>query len=440
MRPFEDEYIEYKEAYVDDIKKSIIAFANSTGGTIYIGVSDSGEVVGVQDPDDVSLRVSNMIRDTIHPDITLCVQNEIRELEGKYIVVITVQQGTNRPYYLAKKGLRPEGVFVRHGASSVSASSDAIRELIKVTDGLNYESLISPIQDLTFESAQAEFKKQHVLFGPAQMKSLGLIDSQSLYTNVALIISDQCPHTVKFATFQENDKFIFKSRDELSGSIFKQMNDLYQHIQTYNHLQSRIEGLYRKETYNYPLVAIRESLLNFLVHRDYSYRWSSSINIYPDSIEFISYGGLVPGVTKQDIMNGVSACRNEKLAHIFYRLELIEQFGTGISKIFASYAGADEQPSIVINPHSFVITLPNTHPDTDFYAPKGDKNKTGFDQREKMVVEYVQIHGKATKHEVVELLDTSPATASRILKQMTDKRLLARKGRARATNYVLAVK
>ena len=109
----ESETIELKEMVVDDIKKEIVAFANCEGGKLYIGVRDDGAVVGLEDPDGTALQISNMVRDAIKPDITMFLHYETIEKDGKKIVEVEIQRGTDRPYYIAKKGMRPEGVYVR---------------------------------------------------------------------------------------------------------------------------------------------------------------------------------------------------------------------------------------------------------------------------------------------------------------------------------------
>ena len=116
---------------VDDIKKEIIAFANCDGGKLYIGVRDDGTVIGLDNADRVSLQVSNMVRDAIKPDITMFLHYETIVENGKNIVAVDIQRGTDRPYYLAKKGMRPQGVYVRQGYSSVPATDMALRHMIK---------------------------------------------------------------------------------------------------------------------------------------------------------------------------------------------------------------------------------------------------------------------------------------------------------------------
>ena len=156
----ESETVELKSIVVEDIKKEIIAFANCEGGKLYIGVQDDGTVVGLDDPDGVALQISNMVRDAIKPDVTMFLRYKTIEEQGKKLVVVDIQQGTERPYYIAKKGLRPEGVYVRQGYSSVPATNTMIRRMIKETDGDHFEDLRSLEQNLTFQAAKKVFFTQ----------------------------------------------------------------------------------------------------------------------------------------------------------------------------------------------------------------------------------------------------------------------------------------
>ena len=160
----ESETVELKEVVVDDIKKEIIAFANCDGGKLYIGVRDDGTVVGLDNPDGTALQISNMVRDAIKPDITMFLHYETVEENGKKIVAIDIQRGTDRPYYIAKKGMRPEGVYVRQGYSAVPATDTAIRHMIKETDGDRFEAMRSLNQDLTFNAVKKAFEQRNVEF------------------------------------------------------------------------------------------------------------------------------------------------------------------------------------------------------------------------------------------------------------------------------------
>ena len=358
----ESETVELKEVVVDDIKKEIIAFANCDGGKLYIGVRDDGTVIGLDNADSVSLQISNMVRDAIKPDITMFLHYETIVENGKNVVVVDIQRGTDRPYYLAKKGMRPEGVYVRQGYSSVPATDTAIRRMIKETDGDRFEAMRCLNQDLTFEATKKEFELRKTDFGPQQMRTLKLIDQDGLYSNLALLLSDQCVHTIKVAVFQGTDQTIFKDRREFTGSLMQQMNEVYDFIDFRNQTRATIEKLYRVDVRDYPEVAVREALLNLLVHRDYSFSASAFISIYEDRIEFVSIGGLMPGIDLEDVMVGISVCRNQDLANVFYRLHLIEAYGTGMGKIMKAYESMQVKPVIETTKNAFkIISVSYTH-------------------------------------------------------------------------------
>lgn len=133
----ENKTTELKREYVDDIKNTVIAFANCDGGTLYIGVDDDGTVCGVEDVDETILRVTNAVRDAVWPDVTMFVECRNDKIDGKPVIFVSVQRGTARPYYLQRKGIRPEGVYVRQGASTVPATDAAILNMIKETSTPN---------------------------------------------------------------------------------------------------------------------------------------------------------------------------------------------------------------------------------------------------------------------------------------------------------------
>ncbi len=443
----ESENVELKEKITDDLKKEIIAFANCNGGKLYIGVRDDGMVSGLKDPDQAALQISNMVRDAIKPDLTMFLHYETLEKDGRKIVAVDIQRGTDRPYYIAKKGMRPEGVYVRQGFSAVPATDTAIRHMIKETDGDRFEAMRCLKQELTFEAAEREFRRREVEFGLQQMRTLKLIDQDGLYSNLALLLSDQCFHTVKIAVFQGVDQTIFKDRREFTGSLMRQMNEIYDFIDFRNQIHATIEKLYRIDVRDYPEIAVREALLNLLVHRDYSFSASALISIYADRIEFVSVGGLVPGIDLEDIMAGISICRNQDLANVFYRLQLIEAYGTGMAKIMKAYEGMAKKPLIETTRNTFKIILPNRNAENgaadisilEMELVKGtdaEKEKR-VDEREQQILEYAKNHNFLTKNDVVDLLAVSPSTATRLIRGLIKRGLLKCNGQARSTYYTI---
>ena len=438
MRFQETETVEIKSIVLDDIKKEIIAFANCNGGTVYVGVADDGTVLGVENADECALQISNMVRDAVKPDVTMFIHYETLDCKGKAVVAVNIQRGTNRPYYLAKKGLRPEGVYVRQGYSSVPATDTAIRQMIKETDGDNFENMRSINQALIFEATKKEFEKRGVAFGQPQMQTLKIVSADGIYTNLGLLLSEQCPHTIKMAVFEGTNQNVFKDRREFSGSLMQQLNEVYDYIDFHNQIYATFQKLLRIDTRDYPEVAVREALLNSLVHRDYSFRASTLISIYDDRIEFVSIGGLLPGLELDDLMMGVSVCRNPHLANVFYRLQLIEAYGTGMKKIMEVYADAPVQPKITATNNAFKIILPNLNATQKAAeAPKEIEKTTALtsEPNKEKILRFLTEHQVITRKETQALLDVSQSTAGRVLKAMVDSGQLKQLGGSRTTRY-----
>ena len=429
----ESETVELKSIVVDDIKKEIIAFANCEGGKLYIGVQDDGTIIGVEDPDGTALQISNMVRDAIKPDLTMFLHYETLNENGKQIVAVDIQQGTERPYYVAKKGLRPEGVFVRQGYSSVPATNTAIRRMIKETDGDHFEEMRSLEQNLTFEAAKKEFSKRNVLFGEAQMNTLGIMTHDGVYTNLGLLLSDQCVHTIRVAAFEGTTQNQFKDRKEFSGSLFQQMDEVYDYIDFRNQTHSTFQKLYRIDQRDYPETAVREALLNLLVHREYSFRASTFISLYEDRLEFTSIGGLVSGVTLNDVLMGISVCRNMKLANVFYRLELIEAYGTGILKMNEAYSGTGKEPKIEISDNAFKIILPNLNVNAD--QEKQTANKPEQHLAEEAVINLAKRQGTFTRKDIEKELEISQTACGRLLRRMIERKQIVQEGKGKNTHY-----
>lgn len=430
----EGKNIEFKRQYTDDIKYAVLAFANTEGGTLYIGINDDGSVEGVENPDAVMLQVMNMIRDNIRPDITVAVDCSTELMENKHVVVLIIQRGVARPYYLANKGIRPAGVYVRQGASSVPASETAIIQMIKESSGDVYEEARSLNQNLTFKEAEAYFAKKHLQFGDAQKRTLQLISADGTYSNLGMLLSDQCISIIKLAVFEGSKKTVFHDRKELSGSLFKQLEDAYAYINQFNYTRSEFPGLERVDTRDYPPEAVREALLNAVIHREYGIGGPTLISIFDDRIEFVTIGGLVKGLSLADIKLGVSMLRNKNLANVFYRLHLIEAYGTGLLKIDECYADCAVKPQLLATDNAFKLVLPNIN----FAAKRvknyslADESKTASkkEERYQIVLELARKNSLVTRSMIEKALHVSTSTAVLVLKKMLQLGLLKNMAKA----------
>lgn len=427
----ETENIEFKSQFTEDIYKEVIAFANTDGGIVYVGIDNNGNAVGLTDVDQEYTRITNGIRDAIMPDVTMFVRFTIQENK---VVRIMVSEGSNKPYYLKGKGLKPSGVYVRQGTSSVPASPEQIRQMIKESDGDTFEEMRSMEQELTFEAAQRAFKLYRVEWGEKKYRSLGITQKKDgIYTNLALLLSDQCAHTTKIAVFSDDACTVFRDSKEFTGSIFKQFEDAVNYLALCNKTSSVIKGVLRTDKQDYPEEAIREALLNAIVHRDYSFSGSIIINVTDNKMEFISLGGLLPGLSPDDIRSGISQPRNKNLAKVFHRLRLIESYGTGIRRIFNLYADCPEQPKIEVTPNTFKIVLPNMNA-VAAAAPKQASPVTAQMQK---VLDYISEHGQITDEEVQSLLEIKKTRAFELMKQMRNMELVQMIGRGAGKKYLL---
>ena len=264
---------------------------------------------------------------------------------------------------------------------------------------------------------------------------MGLIGEDDLYTNLALLLSEQCNHTLKVAVFEGIEKNIFKDRKEFKGSLLKQVTEAYEFINLLNKTEATFEGLTRKDERDYPAEAIREALLNAVVHREYSFSGSTLINIYEDRIEFISLGGIISGLSLDSIMLGVSQSRNEKLANIFYRLHFIEAYGTGIKKIFASYEKYNMKPVIRAEVGAFQVVLPNIHYRKkieekllgDVFLNKSiEKNTTKIKPLYMDILSFITNKNGATRKEVEEYINLSQTRVITLLKEMLELNLIGK--------------
>jgi ATP-dependent DNA helicase RecG len=333
-------------------------------------------------------------------------------IDGKSVVIAQIERGVYCPYYIAERGLKPSGTYIRVGNSSVPATEEHIRQMIKEADGERYITSRSLIQDLSFERIQKEFDDKSIAFGDSNKITLGIIGDNGIYTNLGLLLSEQCQHTTKVAIFEGNTKAVFKSRKEFSGSLIRQLYDVIEYLDYFNLVRAEIGKIKRTESRDYPVAAIRESFLNAIIHREYGLSASTFVNVYENRIEFLSVGGLVPGITLDAILTGVSHTRNEKLANIFYRLEIVEAYGTGIMRIMNDYADCKCKPEINVTGSSFMMTLPNMRRDK--------LNLKQINEQESAVLQIIERDGFITSEILSRSLNLGATRSYNILKKMTE--------------------
>ena len=274
-----------------------------------------------------------------------------------------MQEGPDKPHYPHDKGLRAEGVFIRRGTTNLPASEETFRAMVQKPRSRLFENMISFRQDLTFKFTESVFSENGLEFGPKQTESLKMMKGGQ-YTNLGFMLSDQFDAQVKAALFQDEYNDLFLDRTEIDGSILEQFEKVMTFINGHNTKRSVIVGTKREDTLAYPVVAVREAILNALVHRDYSMNGTILVSMYPDKMTISSPGGLNESYDIEDLKTGISSTRNPGLANILYRLGYIEAYGTGIPRMMRQYLNRGE-PTFKISNAVFFVTLPSLLSEVD---------------------------------------------------------------------------
>lgn len=448
----ESDVVEFKREFSRRALKTVVAFANTSGGVLYVGIDDDGSVRGVENPDEVMLAATNAIRDSIKPNPAVIAECEKVEFEGKAVVGIRVERGVDRPYYLADKGMRPEGVYVREGSASYMASEREIVGMLKESRKESFDSGRSLRQDLTFDGTRAYFARKGLELNDAQMRSLRMIDKDGQYTNLAWLLSDQCDAVIKLADFFGVNRTTFKDRLEVTGSALVQFDEARKFLAEHMHYKTKFVDMERVDYEDFPPDAAREALINAIIHRDYEIAAPTLISVLEDRLEFTSHGGPPVSLSLTEFEWDVSVPRNPLLAAVFYRVRLIEAYGTGIKRIFEAYRGSGVSPEFNMTKHLVRVRLPNRNyegddafwrcPD-DVVIPIGPSERgadgvSDLREQERLVFAMLEESGPLRRAELQERFSFSQATLLRILGRLKDKGLIRAEGNTRRRVYRVA--
>ena len=358
MKYEESNQVELKLELKDEIKNEIVAFLNTEGGTIYVGVSDNGDVIGFSDTkerDEIDSKLSNWIQEAFFP----LPSNLIRHyFNSDNVLVIDIKKGDEKPYYLKEKGPKPSGVYKRVGRSTRKANESEILLMLLESKDYSYENDISEEQELTFKYFIEVCKQNDISYDKRNLRSLGIIDKNGLYTNLGFLLSDQSSMVVKFAKYDKHLNFTVKK--EFGGSLLKALDNVLDAAGTYNDVSAIIDGSSWKriEKVSYPGASLREGILNAIAHANYFIRSNIKIEFYDDKVKITNPGGIYQATLEQ-ILEGVQTYRNPRLVNILNKLNYIENFGTGIPRILEAYANSEQKPVFEPSENFFILRLPN---------------------------------------------------------------------------------
>ena len=337
----ENKKLELKETLPSNekIAKSVIAFSNTSGGKLVIGVNNKREIVGIDEDKifEYEEKISSIISDLCYPNILpeIYVQN----IHGKVVLVIEVFRGSLLPYYLKNKG-KLKGTYIRVGSTNRVVDEAMITELQRQRFNKTFdeeENFEISLNELDLNVIYNEFKQINKSCDYQKLKNLKLIkylNSSDLPTNALCITLGKFDNSsIKCARFKGVAKEIFIDKKEFSEDLFSNLNKTLQFLQNHLNLFAKVEGLQLKEELEIPLIALREALLNAIIHRDYTRYSDIKVAIYDDIVEIVSPGGFPNGLTIEDVLSGRSELRNKIVANLFRELKYIESWGSGIAKI-----------------------------------------------------------------------------------------------------------
>ena len=224
----------------------------------------------------------------------------------------------------------------------------------------------------------------------------------------------------------------FKDRKEFTGSLLKQVNEVSDYLNIYNRISGEIKGLERIDIRDYPEYALRESILNAIIHRDYNYSGSVLVSLYENHFEITSLGGLIKGLKINDLYSGVSQTRNKNLANVFFRLNYVESFGTGIKRIVQSYENYSQKPIFLSTENTFKVILYNVN-----YEENKNLNLPSNLSQEEIIIEYLKNNNKINRVIVEKLLNISNTRAKTIIKNMINSNIIKSMGTGKNTYYIL---
>lgn len=346
----ETKTLEFKESITKTFLKTVCAFSNYEGGQIIFGIDDEGNIKGIENPENVCIDIENRINNNIDPQPKYSIV-----VNKNNTITLTVVEGNNKPYFYNSKA------YKRNDTATIEVDTYELTRLILESKKMSYEELSSELQELKFNYLEQKLKKhiQIESFNKDTLKTLNLFNEKNGYNNAANILSDNNTFPgIDIAKFGDSINII-KKRLVLENISILQMYD--QTIQIYKdyYQYEEIDGSYRKKVELIPEEAFREAIANALIHRIWDLNAKIRISMFDDRIEISSPGGLPKGITKEEYLRGmISLRRNPIISNVFYRLGIVEIFGTGILRINHTYENSIKKPIFNISENTIQIILP----------------------------------------------------------------------------------
>src|SRR6056297_295119 len=426
--------------------RTIIAFSNTAGGKLIIGVDNQGEIIGLE-PNvnifELKDKVASIIYETCYPTVLTDIYTTT--IDDHLFLIVEVYRGNLLPYYLKSKG-KNEGVYIRVGATNRKASHENILELERQRMNISFDQEANrevAFDSLNISSIESRFMLAGKVLDQSVMKNLNLMieENGTFYpSNGLLILLGKLDHVrMKCSRFKGTAMDVFLDRKEYDGDLFTQLENAENFIKNHIKLSSEIVGLQRKDQYEIPLEAIRESLINAAVHRDYSNDGRDiKVGIYDDIVNVVSPGGFPSTITQEDILEGRSEIRNKVIARVFKELNYIEQWGSGIRRIKSSCKARGLKDPEILEKGDFV--------DVSLYREVALKKVTtlkenSYTNHQKSIINYLnENENRISTKEASNILGISDRATRTVLSSMVEMNILIRIDKGPQTHYKLVDK
>ena len=335
----ENDRIEYKECLTDNLEREIVAFLNSKeGGELYIGIKDDGSVVGVKNCDKLQLTIKDRIKDNICPSVLGLYDIKCVKLDGKDVIKIIIATGSEKPYYLKSKGMSENGCFLRIGSAVQQMPHKMIDELYATRVRKSLSKIVSPRQKLTFAQLEIYYRAKGFEINDQFAYNLDLLTEDDKFNYVGFLCADKNSVSIKFGKYASLNKCeLIENKEYGYCSIVKATEAILEKLNIENKNYTQITGGQRIDTPMIDARALREAVINAIVHNDYSYENPPVFEMYPDRLEITSNGGLGYFSTEEDFFKGRSNPKNRELMRIFKDLGYVEEMGSGIHRILEKY-------------------------------------------------------------------------------------------------------
>ena len=426
----ENSRLEYKSDIPkksNGLKAEIVSFLNSQGGTILLGVDDDGNKIENSEKryKEWEETISNWIFNAFYPSVINLIEIKIGE-----VFTISVKKGVNKPYYYKDgEGFNSRGVYIRVGSTKRLASYEEIQRMMKACKSQEYEKLLSENQNLTFEYVKMKLREKGIVF---DLRGSSLLNADGKYNNAALVLSDQNPTISKFAVFQGTDVSVFLDKKEFTGSVMKQLDDILYFANLSNKKKIIITGKPQREEYDdIPPRALREAICNCFCHRDYYLSGDIKVEYYDDRVMIFSPGSLPDGLTVDDIKEGMTAKRNQILVEALDKADFIENYASGVRRIFKDYEDYEKKPEYKTSDNGVILTLYNRNyrtEDDPKNDPKNDPKKLSVKDRQMLIVREMENNSKVTIRELSNKSGVSDKTIKRDIEKLKQEDKIARVG------------